>query len=93
MKLIVCVDKNWGIGQDGDQPYHIPEDQAFFRAKTAGNVVAMGRVTLAALPGARPLKNRVNIVLSRSKASINGAETCSSLDGLFAAIKKHADKC
>ena len=92
MKLIVAVDKNWGIGQNGDQPYHIPEDQAFFRKKTADNVVVMGRVTLAALPGGRPLKNRINIVLSRGDIEVPGAQTCSSVSELAGVIEKHADK-
>lgn len=65
MKIIVAVDSNWGIGCNGKLLQHIPEDMKFFKEKTIGNVVVMGRETFESLPGKNPLKDRVNIVLSR----------------------------
>ena len=41
MKLIVAVDKNWGIGNKGDLLVSIPEDMKFFRQTTTGNVNIM----------------------------------------------------
>lgn len=64
--MIVCVDARWGIGRDGDMLFHIPEDMRFFRRKTVCRPVIMGRGTLESLPGGRPLKDRDNIVLSRT---------------------------
>ena len=66
MKAIVAVDKNWGIGKDGDLLLSIPEDMKFFRKTTSGGVVIMGRKTLDSFPGGNPLKNRINIVLTRN---------------------------
>ena len=66
MKLIVCVDANWGIGYKNELLVRIPSDQKFFRETTTGKVVVMGRKTLESFPGGKPLKNRVNIVLSSS---------------------------
>ncbi len=66
MKLIVCVDANWGIGYKNELLVRIPSDQKFFRETTTGKVVVMGRKTLESLTGGKPLKNRVNIVLSSS---------------------------
>ena len=34
VSAIVCVDKNWGIGYQGNLLTHIPEDMRFFRDKT-----------------------------------------------------------
>ncbi len=68
MKLIVRVDKNWGIGLAGDLQCPLPEDMAFFRSATKGATVIMGRTTLESFPGGRPLKGRTNIVLTRSAA-------------------------
>ena len=65
MNQIVAVDKNWAIGKDGDLLVSIPADMKFFRETTKGHTVIMGRKTLESFPGGRPLKNRVNIVLSR----------------------------
>lgn len=64
MILIAAADRNWGIGKDGDLLTHIPEDMKFFAAQTTGQVIVMGRKTLESFPGGRPLKNRVNIVLT-----------------------------
>ncbi len=67
MKLIVNVDNNWNIGNEGDLVFPIREDMKFFRSTTLEKVVVMGRKTLDSFPGGNPLKNRVNIVLTRDK--------------------------
>lgn len=65
MNLIVAVDKNWAIGKDNKLLVSIPDDMKFFRETTTGKVVVMGRKTLESFPNGKPLKNRVNIVLTR----------------------------
>ena len=67
MKEIVAVTKDWGIGKDNRLLVSIPEDMKFFRTKTKGAIVIMGRKTLESFPGGKPLKNRVNIVITRDK--------------------------
>ena len=64
MKMIVAADRNWGIGKNGDLLVHIPEDMEFFKEKTMGNVVVMGRKTFESFPGKKALPGRVNIVLT-----------------------------
>ncbi|MCR4693784.1 MAG: dihydrofolate reductase [Pseudobutyrivibrio sp.] len=64
MNIIVAVDKNWAIGKNNQLLVSIPDDMKFFRETTSGKVVVMGRKTLESFPGGRPLKNRVNIVLT-----------------------------
>lgn len=64
MIAIVCVDKNWGIGKDGDLLFHISADLRRFRELTTGKCVVMGKNTLFSLPGAKPLPKRRNIVVS-----------------------------
>ena len=65
MKMIVAVDKNWGIGKAGKLPWHIPKDLIWFSKNTTNKTVVMGRKTFDSLPDRKPLKNRVNIVLSK----------------------------
>lgn len=72
MKLIAAIDKNWNIGKDGELLVHIPEDMKFFREKTMGKVVVMGRKTLESFPGGKPLKGRTNIVLTRDRNYMAG---------------------
>ena len=64
---IVHVDKNWGIGKGNDMMFSLPKDMKFFRETTMGNTVVMGGNTLRSFPNQKPLKNRVNIVLSRGQ--------------------------
>ncbi len=67
MNLIVAADANWGIGKENKLLVSIPADMKFFRTTTTGKVVVMGRKTLESFPGGLPLKNRVNIVITRDK--------------------------
>ena len=66
ISAIVAVDNNWGIGYNGDLLEHIPEDLKYFKALTTGHVVVMGRKTWDSLPQ-KPLKDRLNIVISRQQ--------------------------
>lgn len=65
MEFIVAVDENWGIGKDGGMLDHLPKDLAFFKRKTTGHVIVMGRKTLESFPGGKPLPDRLNIVLTQ----------------------------
>ncbi|MDO4765591.1 MAG: dihydrofolate reductase [Eubacteriales bacterium] len=67
MKFIVAVDKEYGIAKDGDLLAWLPNDLQFFKNKTIGNVVIMGRKTLESLPKGKPLPNRINLILTRDR--------------------------
>ena len=67
MNAIVVVDENWGIGRDGGLLTHLPGDLKYYKSKTLGKVVVIGRKTLESFPGGKPLPNRVNIVLTHKK--------------------------
>lgn len=93
MNFIVATDNAWGIGNDGDLLYKNPEDMKFFRTMTEGKVVVMGRKTLLSFPNAKPLKNRVNIVLSTdSTFSPNGVIVCKNTIELSLELAKYADE-
>ena len=64
---IVHADKEWGIGKGNDMMFSLPKDMKFFRETTMGHTVVMGGKTLRSFPNQKPLKNRVNIVLSRGQ--------------------------
>ncbi|SHI63682.1 dihydrofolate reductase [Desulfosporosinus lacus] len=90
MKAIAAVDLNWGIGYRGNLLKRIPEDMKFFKQMTLGKVVIMGRETFESLPGQEPLKDRVNIVLSKSEHFNNEKVTlCRSLDELYSELEKY----
>ena len=87
MDLIVNVCENWGIGKSGKLLVSISADLRRFRQLTTGKTVILGRKTLATFPGGRPLKNRTNLILSRSTAEVEGAEVLPDLQALFARLR------
>lgn len=66
MKLVVAVDREWGIGFRGELLAHVRADLRNFQQLTTGGVVILGSKTLATFPGGRVLKNRTNLILSRN---------------------------
>lgn len=90
MKLIVAVDKNWGIGNNNKLLVSIPSDMKFFRQETSGKVVVMGRKTLESFPNGMPLKNRNNIVLTHNPDyEVKGAVVVHSLEELHEELKNY----
>lgn len=63
LTLVVARARGGAIGRDNTIPWHAPEDLAAFQRETTGGALIMGRRTWESLPF-RPLKNRLNIVVS-----------------------------
>lgn len=90
MNLIVAVDENWGIGKQNKLLVSIPADMKFFRETTTKKVVVMGRKTLESFPQSQPLKNRVNIVLTKDlNYRVNGGIVVHSIEALLEEIKDY----
>lgn len=62
---IVAISKNHVIGKNNQLPWHLPADTKYFRDKTLGHVVIMGRKNYEA--EGKPLKDRTNIIITRNK--------------------------
>jgi dihydrofolate reductase len=65
--IVAAVAQNGVIGNKGVMPWHSSEDFKYFKSLTLGNPVIMGRKTLESL--GRPLKGRLNVVISRHMKS------------------------
>jgi dihydrofolate reductase len=79
VSIIVSMAKNRVIGRNGGLPWHIPEDIKWFREKTLGHVVIMGRKTFESI--GKPLPGRKNIIISRKKDyRVEGAHVFNSLE-------------
>ena len=89
MEAIVAVYSDWGIGAGGTQPVVVKADRRHFREVTDGSAVIVGRKTLADFPGGKPLKNRVNIVLTKQDIEIEGAIVVHNLEDAVAEAEKH----
>lgn len=62
---IVAVSENDVIGVNNDLPWDIPEDMKFFRDKTKGKAMIMGRKTFESV--GHPLPHRLSIIITRQK--------------------------
>lgn len=90
MNAIAAVDANWAIGNKNRLLTSIPADMKFFREKTMGHVVVMGRKTLESFPNGLPLKNRVNIVLTANRSyKVKDAVIVHTKEELLEELKKY----
>lgn len=67
LSFVVAMDRNRVIGLNNDLPWHLPKDFKFFKEKTTGHTMIMGRKTYESLGG--PLPNRKSIVLTSENPS------------------------
>jgi dihydrofolate reductase len=69
MEAIYAVDFKNGLSKLGQIPWHSKKDLKFFMNTTKNNIVIMGRKTYFSLPK-RPLKDRLNIILTSTSAEL-----------------------
>ena len=79
VSLIVAATRNQVIGLDNQMPWHLPADLRYFKQRTLGMPIIMGRKTWESL--GRPLPGRLNIVITRqADIALEGAEVFADLD-------------
>lgn len=89
LSMIAAMALNRVIGVDNQMPWHLPDDLKYFKAKTTGKTVVMGRKTFESL-GSRPLPNRRNLVISRNAAlHAEGAEFFTSIETALQSCDTH----
>ena len=92
MNIIAAADLNNGIGLNGSLIYSIPEDMEFFKKKTTGKTVVMGRKTFDSLR-IKPLPGRRNIVLTKNPDfSYENTETVHSVSELMSVLENIHDE-
>lgn len=93
ISLIAAHSKNRVIGKNNDLPWRLPDDMKYFMQTTKGHVVVMGRKNYQSLPEKfKPLPNRTNIVLTRSKEfEAPGCTLVHTLDEAIALGKKSGE--
>lgn len=78
--FVVAVARNRVIGKDNALPWHLPGELQYFKQRTWGRPVIMGRKTHASI--GRPLPGRSNLVVSRDpQLELAGCEVFGSVDG------------
>ena len=97
--LIAAVDEGGVIGNGDAVPWHLPEDLAFFRQRTMGGAVIMGRVTWESLSNDKQyLDGRANYVVTRNTellaskpaSCFEGPHFVDSIESAISAARKHS---
>jgi dihydrofolate reductase len=91
ISIIVAIGKNNVIGKNNKLLWNLPDDLRRFKELTTNNVVVMGKNTYYSLPSSKALKNRINIVFSKSE-NIKDVEVVTSIDEAFSKFDKYQDK-
>jgi dihydrofolate reductase len=98
--IIVAHDANFGISHNGAIPWQNKNDMRFFQRTTSTttnntkmNAIIMGRKTWDSLP-TRPLKNRINIVVSNTMLANCVVHILPTFDDahIFASYHPHVEK-
>ena len=86
ISLIAAIGKNNELGKGNTLLWHMPADMNYFRGKTCGHSIIMGRKTFESLKG--PLPTRKNIVITRDKSYLrHGVDVVNSLEEALQKVK------
>lgn len=75
ISIIAAIDQQYVIGKDNALLWHLPGDLQFFRKKTTGHTIIMGRNTFESIGGGKPLPHRTTIIITRN-TSYQAPEGC-----------------
>ena len=94
ISAIAAVAENGVIGNKGGLPWNLPDDMKFFQRTTLNHHVISGRKSYESIPDRfRPLRDRVNIVVTRRKGyEAPGAIVCHSLEEAIEIAQKDDQK-
>lgn len=93
--IVAAVADNGVIGDDGELPWHHPEDLRHFKRTTVGHPVVVGRRTYESIVDrlGGPLPDRLNVVLSSRTLDLpDGTVRAGSVEEALAVVGDHDDE-
>lgn len=93
--IVAAVADNGVIGDDGELPWHHPEDLRHFKRTTVGHPVVVGRRTYESIVDrlGGPLPDRLNVVLSSRTLDLpDGTVRAGSVEEALAVAGDHDDE-
>ena len=86
LSLIAACSRNRVIGVANRLPWNLPDDLKYFKEKTSGHPVIMGRKTFESI--GRPLPKRLNLVITRQRDYVReGVTVVASLESAIQAAR------
>ncbi len=91
ISLIAAIGKNNELGKNNTLVWSMPTDLKYFREKTSGHPVIMGRKTFESI--GHPMPNRQNIIITRDKSYLrHGVDVVHSLEEALNLARVPLDK-
>jgi len=90
MNAIAIVDRNLGLGRDGKLLAHLPSELKYFREKTLGKTIVIGRGTYESMSG-NLLPDRETVILSRDASFNPPCQVFRSLEEALDYLKSKPD--
>ncbi|MFX3616988.1 MAG: dihydrofolate reductase [Sporolactobacillus sp.] len=92
ISFLLAMDRNQLIGCGNKLPWHLPEDLRYFKQKTLGHSVVMGRKTFESI--GKPLPGRRNVILStQTDLTLPGVEVLHSVQDLIQSGISFGSEC
>lgn len=88
--IVVAVDENLAIGKENKIPWSCNEDMKFFCSLTDNHKIVMGRKTYESI--GNPLKNRENIIISKTLSDIKGCKVVNDLNKFIEETKNYQNE-
>lgn len=90
LSIIVAIDENYGIGKDNQLMWHLPNDLKFFKNKTMGHHIIMGRKTYESI--GKLLPGRTSVIVTHNKDyKIEGAIVVHSMHEAIQVCKERGE--
>jgi len=91
ISLLVAMDRNRVIGHNNNLPWYLPKDLRFFKEKTTGRTIIMGRKTFESI--GRVLPKRKHVVLTTQEMDFpDEVEVISDLSNVLMRNRKNPDE-
>ena len=91
ISLIAAIGKNNELGKGNTLVWNMPTDLKYFRDKTKGHTVIMGRKTFESI--GHPMPNRQNIIITRDKSyKAEGIEVVHSIEEALKLVPKKEEE-
>jgi dihydrofolate reductase len=92
ISFIVAMDQQRLIGRNNELPWHLPADLAFFKRKTMGRVIVMGRKTYESI--GKPLPGRTNVIVTTQRDyKAEGCTTVHSVEEVLTRFRDEEEIC
>jgi len=92
VSMVVAATENDVIGRDNGMPWHLPDDLKYFKARTMGKPMLMGRKTFESI--GKPLPGRTSLVMTRDPSwRAEGVVVVRSLDEALDWARNQPELC